>query len=106
MIPLGVKVFLAGIPLTPVSRIAGAIIYVATSPDPATNGSAWLLPDDGPVFMVPKEEFKLGVYKMIDDRRNSLLKCVPAPCLIANPNIFLHIELRTGPGFVQLLTKC
>jgi len=49
---------------------------MATNPDPATNGSAWLLTDDGPVFMVPKEEFKMGVYKMIDDRVNGLLKYV------------------------------
>jgi hypothetical protein len=76
IVPLSVKLILAGIPRTPVPRIAGAIIYLATNPDPATNGSAWLLTDDGPVFMVPKEEFKMGVYKMIDDRKNSLLKCV------------------------------
>jgi hypothetical protein len=37
----------------------------------ATSGSAWLLLDDGPVFMCPKEEFKMGVYKMIDDRANA-----------------------------------
>jgi len=74
IIPLSVKIILAGIPLTPVPRIAGAIIYLATNPDSATNGNAWLLTDNGPVFMVPKEEFKMGVYKMIDDRKNSLLK--------------------------------
>lgn len=67
------KLFLAGIPLTPVPRIAGAIFYSATDPDTATNGCAWLLPDDGPVFLVPREEFKLGVYKMIDERANRLL---------------------------------
>jgi hypothetical protein len=76
ILPLVVKVFLAGIPFTPVSRIAATIIHVATNPDPATNGSAWLLTDDGPAFMVPKEEFKLGVYKMIDDRKNRMLKYV------------------------------
>jgi len=74
ILPLAVKVFLAGIPFTPVSRIASTIIHVATNPDPPTNGSAWLLTDDGPAFMVPREEFKLGVYKMIDDRKNRLLK--------------------------------
>ena len=76
IVPLSLKVILAGIPFTPVPRIAGAIIYMATDPNPATNGSAWLLTDDGPVFMVPKEEFKMGVYKIIDDRKNSLLKYV------------------------------
>ncbi|PPQ84588.1 hypothetical protein CVT25_015791 [Psilocybe cyanescens] len=71
IVPTPVKLVLAGIPLTPVHRIAGGIFYAATDPDIATNGSAWLLLDDGPLFMVPREEFKMGVYKMIDDRANS-----------------------------------
>lgn len=74
LLPLPLKVILAGIPLTPVPRVAGAIIYAATNPDPAINGSAWTLMDDGPVFMLPKEELKLGVYKVIDERYNSLYK--------------------------------
>ncbi|KAG6873537.1 hypothetical protein C0995_014407 [Termitomyces sp. Mi166 len=74
IVPLPVKVLLAGIPLAPVPRIAGAIIHAATNPDPETNGVAFLLNDDGPVFMVPREEFKFGVYKMIDERSNKLLR--------------------------------
>ncbi|KAK7037647.1 hypothetical protein VNI00_010867 [Paramarasmius palmivorus] len=70
------KLFLAGIPLTPVPRVAGAIFYAATDPSMETSGSAFLLPDNGPVFMIPKEEFKLGVYAMIDRRSNALLKGV------------------------------
>ncbi|KAG6880027.1 hypothetical protein C0992_007824 [Termitomyces sp. T32_za158] len=73
IVPIPVKVLLAGIPLAPVPRVAGAIIHAATNPDPETNGVAFLLNDDGPVFMVPREEFKLGVYKMIDERSNRLL---------------------------------
>jgi hypothetical protein len=76
IVPVPIKLLLAGIPLANVPRIAGAIIYAATDPDPETNGSAWLLTDDGPVFMVPREEFKMGVYKMIDDRANAMIKCV------------------------------
>lgn len=72
IVPVPVKVFLAGIPKTPVSRVAGAIFYAATDIDEKSSGSAWLLVDDGPVFMVPKEEFKQGVYKMIDDRANAI----------------------------------
>lgn len=72
IVPVPVKIFLAGIPKTPVSRIAGAIFYAATDRDEKSSGSAWLLVDDGPVFMVPKEEFKHGVYKMIDDRANAV----------------------------------
>ena len=63
---------LTGIPKVPVSRVAGAIFYAATDADQKSSGSAWLLVDDGPVFMVPKEEFKQGVYKMIDDRANAV----------------------------------
>jgi hypothetical protein len=67
---------LAGIPLTSVQRVAGAIFYAATDPDESSNGSAWLLADDGEVFMVPKEEFKLGVYAMLDRRVNGIRACV------------------------------
>ncbi|GLB37816.1 putative enoyl-(Acyl carrier protein) reductase [Lyophyllum shimeji] len=74
IVPTPIKVFLAGIPLASIPRIAGSIIHAATDPDPDTNGSAFLLNDDGPVFRVPREEFKMGVYKMIDDRANALLK--------------------------------
>ncbi|KAG6866412.1 hypothetical protein C0991_004697 [Blastosporella zonata] len=72
IVPIPVKLLLAGVPLAPVPRIAGAIIHAATNPDPEINGVAFLLNDDGPVFMVPREEFKLGVYKLIDERANSL----------------------------------
>jgi len=71
IVPIPVKLDLAGIPKTPVSRVAGAIFYAATDTDEKSNGSAWLLVGDGPVFMVPKEEFKQGVYQMIDDRANA-----------------------------------
>jgi len=72
IVPIPVKLFLAGIPKTPVSRVASAIFYAATDRDESSSGSAWLLVDDGPVFMVPKEEFKQGVYKMIDERANAV----------------------------------
>lgn len=59
---------MAGIPLTPVERVAGAMFYAATDPDMETSGSAWLLPDDGYVFQLEKERLTTGVYKMINDR--------------------------------------
>lgn len=52
--------------------MAGAIFYAATDPDEGSNQSSWLLANDGEVFLVPKEAFKLGVYAMIDDRVNGL----------------------------------
>jgi len=80
IVPRPLKLMLAGIPLTSVQRVAGAIFYAATDPDERTNGSAWLLADDGEVFMVPKEEFKLGVYAMLDRRVNGIRACVFPSC--------------------------
>lgn len=71
------KAFLAGIPKTPIERIAGAILYAATDVNMESSGSAWLLPDNGPVYKLEKEAFKLGVYGMIDNRANAVLKYVP-----------------------------
>lgn len=65
---LPLKLLLAGIPLTPVPRIAGAIFRAATDPDSATSGCPWVLPDDGPVIRVEKEALRMGVYKMLDER--------------------------------------
>ncbi|KAH7871610.1 uncharacterized protein C8R40DRAFT_1121274 [Lentinula edodes] len=72
ILPTPLKVFLAGCPLTPVPRIAGAIIYAASHPDPATSGCAYVLPDDGPVFKVPREEFKAGVYQLLEGKLQSI----------------------------------
>jgi NAD(P)-dependent dehydrogenase (short-subunit alcohol dehydrogenase family) len=63
-----VRVLLAGIPLTPIERVAGAIVYAATDPDMGTSGCTWLLPDDGYVFRLEREELKEGVYRMINAR--------------------------------------
>lgn len=65
---LPVKLLLAGIPLTPVPRIAGAIFRAATDPDLATSGCPWVLPDDGPVIRIEKEALRAGVYEMMDNR--------------------------------------
>jgi NAD(P)-dependent dehydrogenase (short-subunit alcohol dehydrogenase family) len=68
MIPTRVKVALAGTPLTPVERIAGAIVYAASDPDMETSGCPWLLPDDGYIFRLEREQLKEGVYRLIDAR--------------------------------------
>ena len=62
------KVFLAGVPRTPVERVAGAVFRAATDPDPATSGCPWMLPDDGPVFLLQKEDLREGVYDMLNKR--------------------------------------
>ncbi|EIN12897.1 NAD(P)-binding protein [Punctularia strigosozonata HHB-11173 SS5] len=62
------KVILAGIPMTPVERIANAIVYSATDPSPLTNGCPWLLPDDGPLLLLEQEVLREGVYDMLNKR--------------------------------------
>ena len=62
------KLILAGLPLTPVPRIAGAVFRAATDLDAATSGCPWVLPDDGPVIRVDKEGLRAGVYGMLDAR--------------------------------------
>jgi len=63
---------LLGIPLAPVPRIAGSIFYASTHPDPGTNGAAFLVPDGGALtFMIPRGEFKLGMYQFIDKYSNA-----------------------------------
>lgn len=74
LVPLSLKVGLAGVPLTPVERIAKAIIHAAADPDMETSGCPWLLPDDGYVFRLEREQLREGVYKMIDDRTKVALK--------------------------------
>lgn len=62
------KLALAGIPLTPIPRVALAILNSATDPDVKTNGSAYMLLDDGPVLRLEKEMMKRGVYEVMNAR--------------------------------------
>ncbi|VDB86849.1 unnamed protein product [Peniophora sp. CBMAI 1063] len=68
IVPTIVKVALAGIPLTPVSRIAGAVFYSALDTDASSDGCPWLLPDEGPVFLLPQDKLTTGVYGLINAR--------------------------------------
>ncbi|KZT20704.1 NAD(P)-binding protein [Neolentinus lepideus HHB14362 ss-1] len=62
------KVVLAGLPKTPVTRVAEAVFYAATDTDWKNNGCTLLLPDDGPVLRLEKEELREGVYGTIEAR--------------------------------------
>jgi NAD(P)-dependent dehydrogenase (short-subunit alcohol dehydrogenase family) len=73
IVPIYVKLALAGIPLTSTARIAGAVFYAATDPDMESSGCPWLLPDDGYVFRLPREQLKEGVYRMIDERAKAAI---------------------------------
>lgn len=61
-------VFLAGLPKTPVNRIAITTLYAVTSPDPEISGSVFALIDDGPVLLLEKEVIKGGVYDILSAR--------------------------------------
>jgi hypothetical protein len=62
------RVILAGIPLTPISRVAGAIVNAATDPNWETSGAAYSIPDDGPVIRIERQELAVGIYKVLNDR--------------------------------------
>lgn len=68
IVPVTVKLALAGIPLTPIPRIAGAILRSATDPNPESSGCPWMLPDEGPVFRLERENLTTGVYELINAR--------------------------------------
>ncbi|KIY67236.1 NAD(P)-binding protein [Cylindrobasidium torrendii FP15055 ss-10] len=74
IVPLRVRVYLAGLPFTPIERVVGAIVCSATDARVDTNGSAWLLLNDGPVVAVPKESFKAGIYQALDKRSNAIMR--------------------------------
>jgi hypothetical protein len=52
----GFHALLAGIALTPTSRIASAILHAASDTDISTTGSAYVLMDDGPVYVFSQKE--------------------------------------------------
>ncbi|KAF9023969.1 NAD(P)-binding protein [Hymenopellis radicata] len=58
------------LPLSPITRVAGAIFYTATNPDSETSGASWIVLDDGPLYAVPKEELKVGVYDKLNHLMN------------------------------------
>jgi len=62
------RLAVAGIPLTPIDRVAGTIIFSSTDPDTASTGAVWLLPDGGSLLRLEKEIVKGGVYDIIAER--------------------------------------
>ena len=61
-------VFLAGLPMTPVNRIAIATLYAVTNPDLETTGSVFALIDDGPVLLLENEVIRGGIYDIVTAR--------------------------------------
>ena len=73
IVPDYIKVALAGVPLTPVERVAGTIFCAVTDADMETSGCPWVLLDDGPVLRLERETLKEGVYKIMDERAKKAL---------------------------------
>jgi hypothetical protein len=65
-------VALAGLPLVPIERVAGAIVNAATDPDWETSGASWVLPDKGEVLRIDRHELSLGSYKILNTRVDQL----------------------------------
>jgi len=62
------RIAIAGIPMLPIERVAGTILFSSTDPDIASTGAVWLLPDSGPLLRLEKELVKGGVYDVIAER--------------------------------------
>lgn len=67
------RIAVAGIPLLPIERVAGTIVFSSTDPDIASTGAVWLLPDDGPLLRLEKEIIKGGVYDVIAERNRRFI---------------------------------
>jgi len=67
------RIAVAGIPLLPIERVAGTIVFSSTDPDTASTGAVWLLPDDGPLLRLEKEIIKGGVYDVIAERNRRFI---------------------------------
>jgi len=70
------RVAVAGIPLLPIERVAGTIIFSSADPNIASTGAVWLLPDDGPLLRLEKEIVKGGVYDVIAERNRQFIGTV------------------------------
>ncbi|KIM22325.1 hypothetical protein M408DRAFT_332959 [Serendipita vermifera MAFF 305830] len=68
------RVMLAGLPMTPLSRVAGAVVHAATDPDWETSGASYALPDDGSIIRIDRKELAVGIYKILHERLNSVSK--------------------------------
>ncbi|KAJ6484306.1 NAD(P)-binding protein [Mycena vulgaris] len=68
ILSLTTRLVLTGSVLLPPTRVAQTIFNAAADPDPATSGCSWLLPDNGPIMRLERENIREGTYGMINDR--------------------------------------
>jgi NAD(P)-dependent dehydrogenase (short-subunit alcohol dehydrogenase family) len=74
ILPTSTRVILAGCAMTPIERVAGAILNAATDPDWTTNGATYTLPDEKEVFRISAQELAVGSYEILRDRIKSVIK--------------------------------
>ncbi|KIY44528.1 NAD(P)-binding protein [Fistulina hepatica ATCC 64428] len=98
-----VRVLIAGLPRASVPRIADAIVYCATNPDPKTDGCAWLLLNDGPVVRVDRDMLKTGVYEVLDDRVNTQSRNLSGPIFWARFALDIGIVLKKPLAFLGVV---
>ncbi|KAK0213214.1 hypothetical protein DFS33DRAFT_1287290 [Desarmillaria ectypa] len=78
MLPSSVEASAEGLSLSPIARVAGSIFHSATNPEKETNGRAWLIYDDGPLYMVPREDLDRGVFRAFNKRFHRLISTLNA----------------------------
>ncbi|KAJ7854609.1 hypothetical protein B0H13DRAFT_1642331 [Mycena leptocephala] len=76
ILSLTARLVLTGSELLPATRVAQTVLYAATDPDPATSGCSWLLPDNGPIMRLERENIREGTYGVINDRIARFKTCV------------------------------
>jgi hypothetical protein len=76
ILSLTARLVLTGSELLPATRVAQTVLYAATDPDPATSGCSWLLPDNGPILRLERENIREGTYGVINDRIARFKTCV------------------------------
>ncbi|SJK97070.1 uncharacterized protein ARMOST_00320 [Armillaria ostoyae] len=89
-LPSFVEVSTKDLSLSPIARVSGSIFHSATNPEKETNGRAWLIPDDGPLYMVPREDLNEGVFRTYNKRFNGLVSTVVSvKRFLRNPGEYL-----------------
>ena len=62
------KALLVGIPMVPIQRVVGTMVFAATDTEPGTTGAAYTLPDHRELLRIPHRELNDGVYEMMGNR--------------------------------------
>ncbi|KLO20319.1 NAD-binding protein [Schizopora paradoxa] len=107
ILPAAFKVIMAGIPMVPVERVAGAVFRAATDKSPETNGAAYTLPDERQVYLIQDTNIDEGVYAMLSDRVkrirsfvDSIKTCAALTKMFVGSRFF-KLVLGAGVGYAS-----